>query len=125
MHEGWQLTGTGLGGSLGDAGARLLLDALPMPGHDGALPIVTPALGLALLSTGAIALGLTWREMWSIARWMGGWLIVATGAVGGRARQVGGRALATGRDKVREATSRPRESQTMAPAEVTESAWRS
>src|SRR5690625_2414228 len=69
VHESWQLTGTGLGGMLGDSAARGMLSLLPFSPITG-LKILSLGLGGALLAAGAVALGFTMVELRAIGRWL-------------------------------------------------------
>jgi len=69
VYEGWQLAQTGLGGRLGDTGARLLLNAIPLPDL-AALRLVSLALGAALVVVGGAALGVTLGEAGRLLAWL-------------------------------------------------------
>ena len=121
VHQGWQLTGTGLGGALGDAGARLLLDAIPLT--DGsAIWVLSLVLLAATLLTGAAALGLTRREAARLLAWLAGSLWRALRLILHMLWRQGRRVVVTSHAALRAWLSRPR-SETMAPASPT-NGWR-
>ncbi len=121
VHDAWQLTGTGLGGSLGDAGARMLLDAIPLSDIQ-ALPLLSILLGAALLIFGAAALGVTLGEAYRFIGWLARSLRHTVGLVSGTLWRSGRKTAIATRDRVREYRSRPR-SEKLAPAEPT-GTWR-
>ncbi|MEM0991219.1 MAG: DNA translocase FtsK [Pseudomonadota bacterium] len=117
VYHGWQLGGMGLGGTLGDTGARALLELMPMAVGQS-LMVVSICLGLALVVVGALALGFSWGEIRAISRWQSRSLSRATGWIYRAARDGARRANA----KIAEVRARPR-SEKMEPAEPT-GTWR-
>ncbi len=121
VYPDWPLAGTGLGGTLGDAGARALLELVPMSALAGS-QVLTLALGAAVLGLGAAATGFTVDETGVIGRWLARSLATVAGAGARSSAALGRRALVAGRDWTRERLSRPR-SETLPPAEPTQG-WR-
>ena len=121
VYDGWQLAGTGLGGSLGDTGARMLLDIVPMPDAQ-ALLIISLVVGLVLTAIGLVTLGFTWDEITLLWSWLTQSLRNAVSSVTAQVAGLTGSAIGGARDKVREMRAKPR-SETMEPAEPT-GAWR-
>ena len=117
VHDSWPFSSIGLGGSLGDAAARALLDLIPLADGD-ALWLLSLGLGLVLLVVGGAALGFTLDEVRRLARWLWQSLIASTGAVIRFAVHMVVRAAIFVRDRIRQARFRPR-SQSMEPAEPT------
>lgn len=121
VYEGWPLSGSGLGGMMGDTGARMLLDIVPMSDME-ALRLVSLVLGLILLVVGGAALGVTSREARQIAQWLSNSLkFVVTKAISWT-WQSSRKGVQTATQKVREARMKPR-SETMEPAHPT-GGWR-
>ena len=121
VHDGWQLSGTGLGGGLGDAGARMALDLIPLS-DAVALRVLSLALAVLVACLGLAALGFTMIELRLIGRWLARSLGLTTRAVATRAHRIGTAGAVRARDKLREVRAKPR-SETMEPAEPT-GAWR-
>ncbi len=121
VFETWPLSRTGLGGMLGDAGARVLLDMIPMA-DPAALTALTLGLAAAVVMIGGSALGFSMGEVVRIGRWMSRSLgiVVRRGATDAKTLTQAGATRA--RDAYREYKSKPR-SETMEPAEPTGS-WR-
>ena len=117
VFDSWQLTGTGMGGALGDAGARILLDMIPMA-DAGAIIILSLGLGLMLLIVGAIALGLTMGEASALFTWLWGSLSTVCRVFAGRTWRAGRAGSTAAAARYREWRTRPR-SETMAPADPT------
>ncbi len=120
VFAAWPLSGTGLGGMLGDAGARAMLALVPL-GPVASLQVLSLALGAVLLTLASTALGFTGSELRAIARWLGRSLVTVAGAGGRRASAAGQRGLVNTRDWLHE--RRRRRSETMEPAEPT-GTWR-
>ena len=120
VFTAWPLSGTGLGGMLGDAGARAMLALVPL-GPITSLQVLSLALGAGLLVLSSSALGFTAAELGAIAGWLGCSLATVAGAGGRRAVAAGQRGLLSGRDWLHE--HRRRRSETMDPAEPT-GTWR-
>ncbi|HET7409579.1 MAG TPA: DNA translocase FtsK 4TM domain-containing protein, partial [Paracoccaceae bacterium] len=120
VYGSWPLSGTGLGGMLGDAGARALLHLVPFDPVTG-LQLLSLGLGAGVLGLGAVALGFTLPELGAIGRWLGRSLAVVAGAAGRRAAGAGRQGLVRGRDWLHE--HRRRRSEVLAPAEPT-GTWR-
>jgi S-DNA-T family DNA segregation ATPase FtsK/SpoIIIE len=122
VFDSWPLSRTGLGGMLGDAGARTMMELLPLPDIT-ALVVLSLGLGALLIFIGGSALGFTPGEVRSLITWMA----QSLGIVSRRTIQTGARAGSSGmrsaRQAIRDWKSRPR-SETMAPAEPTGN-WRS
>ena len=121
VYDSWPLSGAGLGGSLGDSSARVLLDSVPLPDVPG-LQVLGLGLGLIMVVIGGMALGFTLGEVRAIAGWLGRSLGQVGGAVFRRSAKLSARGATAAREKVREIRARPR-SETMEPAEPTGS-WR-
>ena len=121
VYPDWPLPGTGLGGTLGDTGARALLDLVPMSALAGS-QVLTLVLGAAVLGLGAAALGFTVGETGVIGRWLARSLGTVAGALARTSAALARRAGTAGREWLRERLSRPR-SEVMAPAEPT-GGWR-
>ena len=117
VYDGWPLSGSGLGGTLGDTGARMLLDVVPL--HDQiALPMLSLGLGAALLFVGGAALGFTLREAGFIVGWLSLSLKHAFTRIVSFAWSAGRTGTRAATQKVREMRAKPR-SETMEPAEPT------
>ncbi|MEM7743070.1 MAG: DNA translocase FtsK [Pseudomonadota bacterium] len=117
VHESWPLADTGLGGMMGDSGARGFLGMVPLPAVQ-ALAVLSILLGLGVLCLGVIALGFSGEEIRRLGRWLGqslgtvtryGWLTASSGA-------------ATAARRIAEARTKPR-SEKLEPAEPT-GTWR-
>ena len=129
VFDGWQLAHTGLGGRLGDSGARALLDLMPLA--DGtAIRLLGLVFFVLIVGAGGVALGFTFYELRRIWLWLSWSFLHVTG----RVLRVGSRVLreafvATRRGigrawaRYRDWQARPR-SETLGPAEPTGS-WRS
>ncbi len=111
----------GSAGRFGDAGARALLDLVPMSALAGS-QVLTLALGAAMLGLGAAATGFTVDETGVIGRWLARSLAAVAGAGARWSAALGRRGLVAGRDWARERLNRPR-SETLPPAEPTQG-WR-
>jgi S-DNA-T family DNA segregation ATPase FtsK/SpoIIIE len=120
VYPSWPLSGTGLGGMLGDAGARGLLGLVPLQPVFG-LQLLSLGLAASLAVLSATALGFTAAELGLIGRWLGRSLATVAGAGGRRAASAGRQGLVRGRDWLHE--HRRRRSEVMEPAEPTGS-WR-
>ena len=121
VYDGWPLSGSGLGGTLGDTGARMLLDVVPLA-DTAALPVLSLILGLALLLVGGAALGFNLREAGRILGWLWRSLRLAVGKSTHWVWTAGRKGTKAAVEKARELRMKPR-SETMEPAEPTGS-WR-
>ena len=121
VYDGWPLSGSGLGGMMGDTGARMLLDIVPMDDME-ALRLMSLMLGLALLMVGGAALGVTSREARMIAVWLSNSLKYVVTKTLSWTWQSGRKGVQTATLKVKEARAKPR-SETMEPAHPT-GGWR-
>ena len=121
VYPDWPLAGTGLGGTLGDTGARALLDLVPLGALAGS-QVLTLALGALLLGLGAAALGFTVGETGIIGRWLARSLGTVTRLAARSSAALGRRGSAAARDWLHRRRSRPR-SEALAPAEPT-AGWR-
>ncbi|MEO1490519.1 MAG: DNA translocase FtsK [Pseudomonadota bacterium] len=121
VFEDWPLSRTGLGGMLGDAGARVLLDMIPMA-DSAALTFLTLGLGVALVLIGGSALGFSLAEVLRLVNWMSLSLgtVIEHGAM--TAIRLTRTAVTQTRDAYRTYSTKPR-SETLEPAEPTGS-WR-
>ena len=121
VHDGWQLSQTGLGGIFGDLGARVLLDSIPLPDAEG---LVVLGLGLAMimLVVGAMALGFATSEISAIFGWMARSLRSVLGLVAVKSAKAGKAGISASRQRIAEMRAKPR-SETMEPAEPT-GTWR-
>ena len=120
VYDGWPLA-TGLGGALGDTGARMLLDLVPLTDPQ-AIRVLALALAFALALVGGAALGLTLEEARVILSWLGRSLQLVVRGVATAVFSAGRSGVAAGVTKLREVRARPR-SETMEPATPT-GGWR-
>ncbi|MEM9059196.1 MAG: DNA translocase FtsK [Pseudomonadota bacterium] len=120
VYQGWPLA-TGLGGALGDTGARMLLDLVPLADLQ-AIRVLALALAFAMALVGGAALGLTLEETSNILSWLGRSLTHVLRAVGTALYSAGRRGVLAGLAKLREARAKPR-SESMDPATPT-GGWR-
>ena len=116
VFPAWPLSGTGLGGMLGDLGARSLLSLVPLRPVAG-LQVLSLVLACGLVALAAIALGFTWAELDAIGRWLARSLAVVVGAGGRHASAVAYWALLRCRDWLHE--HRRRRSEVLEAAEPT------
>ena len=121
VFDTWPLSRTGLGGMLGDAGARVLLDMIPMA-DAAALTVLSLGLGSALVLIGGSALGFSFGEVGYLTNWMSRSLgtVLERGAT--TSASLTRKGIARGREAYRTYATKPR-SETMDPAEPTGS-WR-
>ncbi|MEM7686543.1 MAG: DNA translocase FtsK 4TM domain-containing protein, partial [Pseudomonadota bacterium] len=120
VYDAWPLA-TGLGGALGDTGARMLLDLVPLTDPQ-AIRVLALALAFALALVGGAALGLTLEEARVILSWLGRSLQLVVRGVATAVFSAGRSGVAAGVTKLREVRAKPR-SETMEPATPT-GGWR-